>query len=85
MGIFKKKPEPIGVKPRDESVIRVFKKGNLITRLSFLIFGLGNIVNRQIVRGLLLLAVEAAYFVYLFTFGIGAIGDFITLGTVEQG
>lgn len=85
MGIFKKKAEPIGVRPRDESAARVFKKGNLITRLSFIVFGLGNIVHKQIVRGLLLLAVEIAYLAYMILFGIGSIGDFITLGTVEQG
>ncbi|MBD5459899.1 MAG: sugar ABC transporter permease [Lachnospiraceae bacterium] len=85
MGIFKKKAEPIGIRPRDESVARVFKKGNLITRLSFFIFGLGNIVNKQIARGLIFLALEIAYFVYMILFGIGSIGNFITLGTVEQG
>lgn len=85
MGIFKKKAEPVGVRPRDESAVRVFQKGNLITRLSFIIFGLGNIVHKQIVRGLILLAIEIAYFVYMILFGISSIGNFITLGTVEQG
>lgn len=85
MGIFKKKAASEFDKPRDTSPLQVFKKGDIMTKLSFIVFGLGNIVNKQIVRGLIFLAIEVLYFVYLFTFGIGAIGDFITLGTVEQG
>lgn len=85
MGVFKKKREQNITRPSDADVSYAFKNGNLITRLSLLVFGLGNLINRQIVRGLLLLAIEISYIVYLVTFGIQAIGNFITLGTVEQG
>ena len=85
MGIFKKKIQPVYSKPGDASVSQAFKNGNAMTKLSFFVFGLGNIANRQIVRGLIFLAIEIAYFIYLVSFGIGALGDFITLGTVEQG
>ena len=85
MGVFKKKDQPVYARPADASVSQAFKNGNIMTRLSFFIFGLGNIVNKQIVRGLILLALEIGYFAYLFSFGIGALGDFVTLGTVEQG
>ena len=85
MGIFKKKAQSVYFKPSDASVAQAFKNGNPITKLSFFIFGLGNIANKQIVRGLIFLAIEIAYLAYLFSFGIGALGDFITLGTVEQG
>lgn len=85
MGIFKKKPEPIIERPSDAGTAQAFKKGDLITKLSFFIFGLGNILNKQIVRGIIFLAIEILYFVYLFSFGIGALGDFVTLGTAEQG
>lgn len=85
MGIFNKKIQPVYTKPGDAGVSQAFKNGNVMTKLSFFIFGLGNITNRQIVRGLIFLAIEIGYFIYLVSFGIGALGDFITLGTVEQG
>lgn len=85
MRASKNKKKLVMTRPADAAFWQAFQKGNRITRLSFLIFGLGNLVNRQIARGLALLAIEAAYVVYLFSFGISAIGNFITLGTEEQG
>lgn len=85
MGVFKKKKEQNITRPYDADVMQAFKAGNMITRLSFLIFGLGNMINKQLVRGLLLLAIEVSYIVYLVSFGIESIGNFITLGTAEQG
>lgn len=85
MGIFKKKEEPVYYRGSDASVPQAFKNGDTITKLSFVVFGLGNILNKQIVRGLIFLAMEIGYLAYLFSFGIGAIGNFITLGTLEQG
>ena len=35
-------------------------KGNIITKLSLLIMGLGNIAHRQIAKGLMFLVVEAS-------------------------
>lgn len=61
-----------------------FTKGNGITKLSALIFGLGNLVHKQIVRGLIMLAFELAYIYYMITFGLNSIRDFITLGTKVQ-
>ncbi len=58
--------------------------GNVITKLSLIIFGLGNIVNRQIGKGLLFLFVQLAYIWYMVTFGANSIADFITLGTASQ-
>ena len=65
MGLFKKKAPLKYDRPRDESISHVFKKGNTITKLSFLVFGLGNIMNKQIVRGLIFLVLEILYFVYM--------------------
>lgn len=61
-----------------------FKSGNAITKLSAVIFGLGNILHRQIIRGLLYLALEAGYILFMLSFGINAINNLITLGTKEQ-
>ena len=85
MGIFKKKDQSVSVKPSEASTAQAFKNGNIMTKLSFFIFGVGNIANKQIVRGLLFLIIEIGYLTYLLSFGLGALGDFITLGTVEQG
>ena len=46
---------------------------------------LGNIMNKQVVRGLIFLALEILYFLYMIFAGISSLGNFITLGTVEQG
>ena len=85
MGIFKKKDQSVYVKPSEASIAQAFKNGNIMTKLSFFIFGVGNIANKQIVRGLLFLIIEIGYLTYLLSFGLGALGDFITLGTAEQG
>ena len=85
MGIMKKKAQPVYDRPSDANTSWAFKNGNTITKASFFVFGLGNLMNRQIARGLIFLALEIGYFIYLISFGIGALGDFITLGTVEQG
>ncbi|NLP34507.1 MAG: sugar ABC transporter permease [Clostridiales bacterium] len=61
-----------------------FKRGNWLTKLSAIIFGLGNILNKQFVRGLLYLSLELAYLYYMITFGVTALKDLITLGTVAQ-
>jgi len=81
----KNKTRPVAGRPGDASISQAFIKGNIVTRISFFVFGLGNLVNRQIVRGLIFLAMEIGYLVYMFSFGVKALGDFVTLGTVEQG
>ncbi len=58
--------------------------GTVVTKLSLIIFGLGNLVNKQIGKGLLFLFVQIAYIYYMFSFGVNSIQNFITLGTSEQ-
>jgi len=65
----------------NDSFAKAFVQGTAITKLSALVFGLGNILNKQIIHGLLLLAVEAAYIVYMVNTGIQSIANLITLGT----
>ena len=66
---------------RDIGGIAAFIQGNWITKLSALIFGLGNFVHKQIIRGLLMLLIEIAYIYYMITAGFNSIADFMTLGT----
>ena len=60
------------------------KKGGVETKLSMILMGFGNIVHGQIIKGLLYLAVEIAYIVFMAVNGIGFIGGLRTLGTVQQ-
>lgn len=53
--------------------------------LSILVMGAANLIHVQIVKGLLFLAVEAAYFWFMIQSGFSAIYGLITLGTKEQG
>lgn len=65
-------------------VSEAFGKGDIFTKLSCLIFGLGNLVRGQIIQGLLFLAVEFGLIWYMVSFGANALYDFITLGTETQ-
>ncbi len=85
MGIFNKKTTVhYFSKPSNATVSQCFAMGNSITKASLFVFGLGNLMNKQIGRGIAFLAIEVAYLIYMIMFGIGALGDFVTLGTVQQ-
>jgi arabinogalactan oligomer/maltooligosaccharide transport system permease protein len=59
-------------------------KGDLFTRLSAVVFGCGNLVRGQIVKGLVFLAAEAAYIFYMVTVGIGSLAQLPSLGDYQQ-
>lgn len=80
----KGKKSNINTSLRDIEGIASFIQGNGITKLSALVFGLGNLVHKQIIRGLLMLFVEIVYIYYMITVGFNSIADFITLGTGVQ-
>ena len=85
MGIFnKKKTERRISKPSSATVGQCWSKGNALTKASLFVFGLGNLLNKQIARGVAFLAIEIGYLYYMITFGIGALGDMVTLGTATQ-
>lgn len=65
--------------------IAVFKNGDIYTKLSFIIFGLSNIVRGQIVKGLIYLVAEIGYIAYMIRSGVGNLAKMATLGTQEQG
>lgn len=68
-----------------ENIFTIFKEGDLLTRLSFLIMGLSNIARKQIVKGLMYLGCEVLFIYFLFTMGIERLQGLITLGTKTQG
>ncbi len=62
-----------------------FVKGDIFVKLSYLIFGVSNIVRGQIIKGLLFLVTEAAYICYMLFFGINYISKISVLGVTNDG
>ena len=62
-----------------------FKEGDFKTKLSFLIFGLGPILRKSVVKGIAYLAVEVFFFIYMIQFGWQYLSKINTLGTIEKG
>ena len=67
-----------------------FVKGDLITKCSYLIMGLGHLCRKQAVKGLLYLALEVLFVLYMVAFGGPYLGKFFygffdggTVGYVE--
>ena len=63
----------------------IIKNGDLSVKLSVIIFGLANLVHKQIVKGVIFLALEVAYIFFMVTSGVHNLGMLITLGTQQQG
>lgn len=61
-----------------------FAKGDIWVKLSYVIFGVANMVKGQLVKGFLFLASEVAYILFMVFFGWGYISKFNTLGTVAK-
>lgn len=64
---------------------KIFKSGDILTKLSFLIMGLSNLLRGQLIKGLLFLMIQITYLYYLVTSGIQSFIGLRTLGTKEQG
>lgn len=62
-----------------------FANGDTATKLSYVVMGFGNFTRGQAGKGLVFLAAEIAYILYLVNFGLTYLKDFGTLGTVESG
>lgn len=59
-------------------------KAGMETKLSMVLMGFGNIIHKQKIKGLLFLAIEVAYIVFMIVNGIQFLSMLGTLGTVEQ-
>lgn len=64
--------------------IGALQQGNAVTRLSALVLGLGNMLNGQLIKGLLFLAGELAYLWFMIRYGFHNLVMLVTLGSVEQ-
>ena len=65
-------------------VTKAITKGDAVTKLSMLVMGLGNLAHKQIVKGILFLAVEIAYLLFMIEGGINNLYHLITLGGRAQ-
>ena len=78
-----------GIKQGFKNVFGLLKDaweyGDLWTRLSFLVLGAGNIARKQIVKGIIYLAMELGFIFYMIMFGVTALSHFGDLGTKTQG
>lgn len=70
---------------KNSTFIKAFREGDIFSKISYLIWGLSNIVRGQIVKGLAFLAIEISYIVFMITSGVQNIENLITLGTQQQG
>ena len=59
-----------------------FAEGDIKTKLSYIIFGFGPLLRGQIVKGIVFLALEIAFFWYMGSFGGTYLSKFSTLGTI---
>lgn len=67
------------------SVLETFKKGGIDIKLSFVIMGFANLMNKQFIKGFLFLLSEIAFLIAFVTQVIPAFLGLLTLGTKTQG
>ena len=70
--------------PTPYTCMRAVREGGVETKLSMVLMGFGNIVHKQKIKGLLYLAVEVAYLVFMAVYGVGFLGMLGSLGSVPQ-
>ncbi len=72
-------------KTTTENTVRAaLTKGDWATRLSAIIMGLGCAVHKQVVKGVLIFAVEVAYIIFMVNTGIGCLAELPGLGESGQ-
>lgn len=81
MGFLKKRVNNF---PTPYTVKAAATQGGNETKLSMLVMGFGNIVHKQTIKGLLYLAVEVLYLLFMITNGLHCLSMLPSLGTVAQ-
>jgi arabinogalactan oligomer/maltooligosaccharide transport system permease protein len=74
-----------GIGRRFEFFGHTFQNGDILTKLSFVIMGLSNLLRGQIIKGLLFLFVEFTYVYFMITSGVSKLAGLRTLGSKKQG
>lgn len=71
-------------KAREYTVAAALTKGDWATKLSAIVMGLGCMLHKQVVKGLLIFGVEIAYILFMVNTGIGCLADLPGLGDKGQ-
>jgi len=79
-----KKVSPDSIPPSPYTLSAAFSKGDLFTKCSAVVLGLGNIARRQFVKGALFLIVELAFIFFLVRNGISCLAGLSDLGPVTE-
>lgn len=66
-------------------LVNAFKKGDWLTRSSAIVMGLGNILRKQFIKGILFLFTEAAFLFFMAAYGWQCLLALPDLGEKEQG
>lgn len=66
-------------------LVNAFKKGDGLTRASGLVMGLGNILRGQIVKGIIYLAAEVGFILFMVGYGAQCLAALPGLGSKQQG
>lgn len=66
------------------SCMNAIRFGGMETKLSMLLMGLGNIVHKQVLKGLLFLGVQSAYLVFMVISGVQCVLMLPSLGSSPQ-
>lgn len=74
----------VGIGNFFKDYVNNFKVGTLPTKFSYIIMGAGCFLNKQIVKGIVFLALEVGFIAYMIGFGGPYLAQFGTLGTVEE-
>ncbi len=75
----------VGIGNFFKDYVNNFRVGGLATKLSYIIMGSGCFLNRQVVKGIIFLALEVAFIAYMIGFGGGYLAQMGTLGTTQAG
>jgi arabinogalactan oligomer / maltooligosaccharide transport system permease protein len=74
----------IAIKNGGKEYLTTFARGDLLTKLSYVVMGAGCFLRGQIVKGLALLALQVAFILYMVNFGVSQIALLPTLGTAVK-
>ncbi|MBR6506217.1 MAG: sugar ABC transporter permease [Clostridia bacterium] len=64
------------------NIVRIFRDGDIYTRISYFIMGFGQFFRKQPLRGILFLAFQLVFILYMLLFGISYLGKLDDLGEV---
>lgn len=65
--------------------LTIFSRGDIFSKLSYVIMGLANIRHHQVIKGLVFLAAEVFYIIFMAVAGVTNLHGLVTLGDNLQG